>query len=104
MGWLLLQAGSLIFGALDLPNSWVRGLLALLAVGFIPALVFAWVCELTPEGLKRTREVSADASVLQLLKSLRADARYAARRKKMGLTQLTLHDCSNETGRACSRR
>ena len=66
VGWLLLQAGSLIFGALDLPNSWVRGLLALLAVGFIPTLVFAWVYELTPEGLKRTSEVSAEESVSHL--------------------------------------
>ena len=63
VGWLLLQAGALIFGALDLPNSWVRGLLAVLAVGFIPTLIFAWVYELTPEGLKRTSEVSADESV-----------------------------------------
>jgi Predicted integral membrane protein len=66
VGWLLLQAGSLIFGALDLPNSWVRGLLAVLAVGFIPALIFAWVYELTPEGLKRTREVCAEESVSHL--------------------------------------
>ncbi len=66
VGWLLLQAGSLIFGALDLPNSWVRGLLALLAVGFIPTLIFAWVYELTPEGLKRTSEVSTEESVSHL--------------------------------------
>ena len=66
VGWLLLQAGSLIFGALDLPNSWVRGLLALLVVGFIPALIFAWVYELTPEGLKRTSDVGPGESVSHL--------------------------------------
>ena len=66
VGWLLLQAGSLIFGALDLPNSWVRGLLALLAIGFIPTLIFAWVYELTPEGLKRTSDVGEEESVSHL--------------------------------------
>ena len=57
VSWLVLQAGSLIFGAFDLPNAWTRGLLALLAVGFIPALVFAWIYELTrcmPGAARRT--------------------------------------------------
>ena len=66
VGWLVLQAGSLIFGAFDLPNTWTRALLAILAVAFIPTLVFAWVYELTPEGLKRTSEVVPGESVTHL--------------------------------------
>jgi serine/threonine-protein kinase len=66
VSWLVLQAGSLIFGLFDLPNTLMRGLLALLAIGFIPALVFAWVYELTPEGLKRTSEVENSESIAHL--------------------------------------
>src|SRR5215469_7202942 len=66
VSWLLLQAGSLIFGAFDLPSTWTRALLAILGFAFIPALVFAWVYELTPEGLKRTSEVAPADSVTHL--------------------------------------
>jgi serine/threonine-protein kinase len=66
VSWLVLQAGSLIFGLFDLPNTLMRGLLALLAIGFIPALVFAWIYELTPEGLKRTSEVESTQSIAHL--------------------------------------
>ena len=41
----------------------VRLLLGLLLLGFPLALIFAWVYELTPEGLKRERDVARDTSV-----------------------------------------
>jgi TolB-like protein/Flp pilus assembly protein TadD len=66
VSWLLLQAGSLVFGLLDLPGSVARGLFALLLIGFLPALVFSWVYELTPEGLKRTSDVDAGESITHL--------------------------------------
>jgi TolB-like protein/Flp pilus assembly protein TadD len=66
VSWLVLQAGALMFQALDLPNSVLRGLLAVLVVGFIPSLVFSWVYELTPEGLKRESEVDRDESITHL--------------------------------------
>jgi TolB-like protein len=66
VSWLVLQAGALIFQALDLPNSLLKGLLAVLVIAFIPALVLSWVYELTPEGLKREREVERDESITHL--------------------------------------
>jgi TolB-like protein/Tfp pilus assembly protein PilF len=62
-GWVLLQVGDLLFGALGVPLWGVRLLLGLLVLGFPLALIFAWVYELTPEGLKRERDVVRDASV-----------------------------------------
>jgi hypothetical protein len=35
------------------PTSPVRIVVIVLAIGFVPALVFSWIFELTPEGLKR---------------------------------------------------
>jgi TolB-like protein len=66
VSWLVLQAGALVFQALDLPNSLLKGLVALLLIGFIPALVLSWVYELTPEGLKRESEVERDESITHL--------------------------------------
>ena len=41
----------------------LRGLILLLALGFIPAMIFAWVFELTPGGLKRDAEVPPEESI-----------------------------------------
>src|SRR5215831_5965707 len=66
VSWLALQAGALIFQAMDLPNTLLRGLVVVLVVAFIPTLVFSWVYELTPEGLKRESEVDRDESITHL--------------------------------------
>ncbi len=61
--WVLLQVGELLFGLLGLP-AWSNKLLfAALVLGFVPALIFSWVYELTPEGLKREHEVERNASI-----------------------------------------
>ncbi len=61
--WVLLQVGDLLFGLLGLP-AWTNKLLfAGLVLGFVPALIFSWVYELTPEGLKREHEVERNASI-----------------------------------------
>ncbi len=61
--WVLLQVGDLLFGALGVPAWGVKLLLGLLLLGFPMALVFAWVYELTPEGLKREHEVDRNESI-----------------------------------------
>src|SRR5215471_5112371 len=66
VSWLLLQAGSLMFGVFDLPGSAMRVLFVLLVMAFVPTLVFAWIYELTPEGLKRTSEVDRGDSITHL--------------------------------------
>ena len=61
--WVLLQVGDLLFGALGVPAWALKLLLGLLVLGFPLALVFAWIYELTPEGLKREHEVDRKSSV-----------------------------------------
>ena len=61
--WVLLQVGDLLFGVLGVPAWGIRLLLGLLLLGFPLAMIFAWVYELTPEGLKREVEVDRAASV-----------------------------------------
>ncbi len=61
--WLITQvAGTILpmFGAAD----WIaRSIVIVLAIGFIPALVIAWIFELTPDGLKRDSDVPAAQSI-----------------------------------------
>lgn len=61
--WVLLQVGDLLFGALGVPPWGIKLLFGLLLLGFPMAVVFAWVYELTPQGLKREHEVDRDASI-----------------------------------------
>jgi len=51
LSWVLLQVGDVVFEALHLPATANTLLLAILAIGLIPVLIFAWVFELSPEGL-----------------------------------------------------
>lgn len=61
--WLLIQVASTMLPAFDVPAWALRGLIIILALGFIPALVFSWVFELTPQGLKRDADVRPEESI-----------------------------------------
>ena len=52
--WLLVQVATQVFPFFNIPNWAVRLVVILLAIGFVVAVVFAWVYELTPEGIRRT--------------------------------------------------
>jgi adenylate cyclase len=62
--WLLLQVADVGISTLGLPEWTGRMVLLLLGLGFPVALVFAWVYELTPEGIKRESDVSPAESVV----------------------------------------
>ncbi len=49
LSWLLLQMGDILFQALFLPEWSIKLLVALLALGLVPTVVFSWAYELTPE-------------------------------------------------------
>ncbi len=63
VAWLILQVSDVAVPALRLPEWTLSLVLFLLAIGFLVALIVAWAFELTPEGLKRTREVNPDESI-----------------------------------------
>ena len=51
--WLLIQVTDIVFRRIGLPDTAVTLVIALLAIGFIPALILSWAFEITPEGLKK---------------------------------------------------
>ncbi len=61
--WLLTQVASTVLPAFDVPGWALRALIIVLMIGFVPALIFAWVFELTPGGIKRDAEVKAEESI-----------------------------------------
>ena len=61
--WLLVQITSIVAPALHLPDWTLTFIIYLTIIGFPLALFLAWAFELTPEGIKPTREVDKAQSI-----------------------------------------
>ena len=62
-GWLTMQVVDVMFPALKLPEWLVSAVAAFVIIGFPFALIFAWAFEMTPEGIKREKDVVRDESI-----------------------------------------
>ena len=62
-GWLLLQLTDVLSQLLDLPEVVGRVIVLLVAIGLPVALFFAWAFEMTPEGVKREKDVDRAQSI-----------------------------------------
>ncbi len=60
VAWLLLEIASVLLPLVDAPESIITAFVVLLALGFAVALFISWAFEMTPEGLKRTEDLSPD--------------------------------------------
>jgi TolB-like protein/Flp pilus assembly protein TadD len=65
VGWLVIQVATSTFPVLEIPNWATRLVIAVVLLGFPIALVIAWAFEMTPEGMKRTQDVSPDEKIPQ---------------------------------------
>ncbi len=63
VGWLLVEVASVVLPTLLLPDWTLRILVFFVILGFPLALFFAWAYELTPEGIKKEKEVDRSQSV-----------------------------------------
>lgn len=63
VAWLVLQALDIIVPILRAPEWFSQLVLILLVIGLPFALIFAWAFEMTPEGLKREKDVDRTASI-----------------------------------------
>jgi TolB-like protein/tetratricopeptide (TPR) repeat protein len=64
--WLILDPVHVVFHMLEVPAWANRLVVMLMAVGFPAVVIFAWVYEITPEGLKPTVEVPHGQSIRKL--------------------------------------
>jgi len=63
--WVVIQVAETLLPVFDVPDTAIRIIVLILALGFPLAVVFSWVFELTPEGLKRDKDVRVDPETKQ---------------------------------------
>lgn len=63
IGWVVMQAASLIFPLFDISQSILRNLLIGLFVVFPAWILFAWIYEYTPEGFKKSEEIEFNEDI-----------------------------------------
>ena len=63
--WLVLQVADLVLENISAPDWVMQVFMLLFALGFPLVLIFSWAYELTPEGLKREKDVDRSRSVTQ---------------------------------------
>src|SRR5210317_980682 len=61
--WLIMQAGDTLAPALHLPELINSALAFFLILGFPLAMFFAWAFELTPDGIKKEKDVDRSQSI-----------------------------------------
>ena len=59
IAWVLLQVGSAVFTPLGLPGWSQIALIVVLGLGFPVALVFAWIYDVTPDGIVKSVNISS---------------------------------------------
>ena len=60
VAWLLVQAASILLPTFEAPTWVMKALVVIIALGFVLAVSISWAFEMTPEGMKRTADVSPD--------------------------------------------
>ena len=59
IAWLLIQVA--FIPAFEAPSWTIKTLIVLLVLGFVAVVFISWAFEATPEGMKRTQNVTPDA-------------------------------------------
>ncbi len=63
VAWLITQVIATVLPVFGAPNYLLKWSLVLLALGFPVWLIFAWVYEITPEGIKKTIDIEPEQSI-----------------------------------------
>ena len=62
VGWLLTEVLTTLLPAFGAPEWVSKAVMLVFALGFLPTIIFSWVYELTPDGIKKDHEVSREDS------------------------------------------
>ena len=63
VSWLLTEVVTTLMPVFGAPEWVAKVIVAVIALGFVPAIIFSWVYELTPEGLQKEKDVPPDRSI-----------------------------------------
>jgi hypothetical protein len=74
VSWLVIQAASIFLPTFDAPSCMMKVVVLILAFGFVLSAVLSWVFDITPEGIKRTPNISPSEAV-DIVRQLEVQAR-----------------------------
>ena len=63
VAWLVMQFADVVLNNITAPGWVFQAIMLLLAIGFPIVLVFAWAFEMTPEGLKKEKDIDRSQSI-----------------------------------------
>lgn len=63
VAWLTAQITDLVVDAINLPETFLQMVIVLLSIGFPIAVILAWAFELTPDGVKRAKDLPPAQSI-----------------------------------------
>jgi hypothetical protein len=72
--WLVIQAASIFLPAFDAPQCMLKAVVVFIVLGFILSVILSWTFDITPQGIKRTADISPDETV-DIVRQLQAQAR-----------------------------
>ena len=97
--WLLIEFSATTFPMLRLPEWTATFVTVLVIIGFPLALIFAWAYELTPEGLKKEKDVDRSESITHIT-GRKLDFAIIAVLAVALVFFASTHQWGNETGNA----
>jgi len=65
VAWLIIQVADIVLDNIAAPDWLMKALMFFLLIGFPIAVLFAWAYEMTPEGIKREKDVDRSTSITQ---------------------------------------
>ena len=63
VAWLIMQFADVVLNNIEAPGWVFQAIMLVLAIGLPLVLVFAWAFEMTPEGLKKEKDVDRTQSI-----------------------------------------
>lgn len=63
ISWLIMQFSDVVLNNIEAPVWVFKVIMLILAIGFPIALIFAWAFEMTPDGLKKEKDVDRSQSI-----------------------------------------
>jgi TolB-like protein/Flp pilus assembly protein TadD len=91
VAWLIVQVSDIVLSTFDAPSYIMKTLMFFLIIGFPLNLIFSWIYEFTPKGIKRTEHLEQGVTV-----SSKSDHRLDKNNKKLAV--LPFRNIGSEKG------
>ena len=91
VAWIIAQVSDIVLPTFNAPPYFMKTLIIILIIGFPLNLILAWIYELTPQGIKKTKNMKAEKSISKQKNPILNNSN-----KKLAV--LPFHDVSSENG------